>query len=114
MGDYLSIYDGSDIQSQQISKLDRRLNYDLNSNKKSVSSSGSHMLVQFVTDNELNLGGFSAKIYYTPINPICKGWLNINSSYLTSPDSPTVDCSWVITKSMGSTISIQFHTFEVK
>ena len=114
MGDYLSIYDGSDIQSQQISKLDRRLNYDLNLNKKSVSSSGSHMLVQFVTDNELNLGGFSAKIYYTPINPICKGWLNINSSYLTSPDSPTVDCSWVITKSMGSTISIQFHTFEVK
>ena len=114
MGDYLSIYDGPDIQSRQISKLDRRLNYDLNPNKKSVSSSGSHMLVQFVTDNELNLGGFSAKIYYTPINPICKDWLNINSSYLTSPDSPTVDCSWVITKSMGSTISIQFHTFEVK
>ena len=114
MGDYLSIYDGSDIQSQQISKLDRRLNYDLNSNKKSVSSSGSHMLVQFVTDNELNLGGFSAKIYYTPINPICKDWLNITSGFLTSPSYPTIDCSWVITASMGSTISILFHIFEVK
>ena len=113
MGDYLSIYDGPDIQSRQISKLDRRLNYDLNPNKKSVSSSGSHMLVQFVTDNELNLGGFSAKIYYTPINPICKDWLNITTGFLTSPDHPTMDCSWVISASMGSTISIQFHVFQV-
>ena len=72
------------------------------------------MLVQFVTDHEYNCQGFSAKIHYTPINPVCKDWLNINSGYLSSPEYPTIDCSWVISKSMGSTISIQFHTFEVK
>ena len=72
------------------------------------------MLVQFVTDHESVRHGFSAKIHYTPINPICKDWLNINSGYLTSPEYPTQDCSWVITVSISSTISIQFHTFEVK
>ena len=71
------------------------------------------MLVQFVTDHEWTWYGFSAKIHYTPINPICKDWLNITSGFLTSPDHPTMDCSWVITAFMGSTISIQFHTFEV-
>ena len=72
------------------------------------------MLVQFVTDHEITYHGFSAKIHYTPINPICKDWLNITSGYLTSPEYPTKDCSWVITVSMSTTISIQFHNFEVK
>ena len=73
------------------------------------------MLVQFVTDHaDTWKGGFSAKIHYTPINQICKDWLNITSGFLTSLDSPTMNCSWVITASLGSTISIQFHVFEVK
>ena len=110
MGDYLSIYDEPDLQSLPLSKLDLHTN----NHKKSFSSSGSHMLVQFVTDHELARSGFSAKIHYTPINLICKDWLNNTSGFLTSPDHPTIDCSWVITASESSTITIQFHTFEVK
>ena len=110
MGDDLSIYDGPDIQSPQISKLDM----SFNSNKKSFSSSGSHMLVQFRSDHEFSWYGFSSKIHYNTINPICKDWLNINSGYLTLPVFPTVNCSWMISASIGSTILIQFHTFEVK
>ena len=72
------------------------------------------MLVQFVTDHTGSFDGFSAKIHYIPINSICKDWLNITSGFLTSPDHQTINCSWVITASMGSTISIQFHTFEAK
>ena len=72
------------------------------------------MLVQFETDHEMTGHGFWAKINYRPINPICKDWLNITSGYLTLPEYPTQDSSWVITASMSSTISIQFHTFEVK
>ena len=72
------------------------------------------MLVQFETDHEGSSPGFSAKIYYTPINSICKDWLNITSGFLTSPNHPTIDCSWVITASMSSTIPIQFYFFEVK
>ena len=72
------------------------------------------MLVQFVTDHEFTEFGFSTKIHFTQINPVCKDWLSINIGYLTSPNHPIQDCSWVITTSMGSTISIQFDTFEVK
>ena len=85
-----------------------------NDNKKSISSSGSHLFVQFVTDHEWTYLGFSAKIHYIPINSICKDWLNIDSGYLNSPEYPTIDCTWMITVTMSSTISIQFQTFEVK
>ena len=72
------------------------------------------MLVQFVTDHESTYPGFFAKIDYTSINIICKDWLDSNSGFLTSPNHPTIDCSWVITASKSSsTISLQFHTFEV-
>ena len=84
------------------------------SKTKSISSTGSYMLVQFVTGHDFTSWGFSAKIHHTPINPFCKDWLNITSGYLTSPDYPTIDCIWVITESMSSTISIHFHNFEVK
>ena len=105
----LSIYDGPDIKSPPIIKLDQ----SFNGKTKSFSSSGSHMLVQFVTHNEVTWLGFSAKIHYRPNNPICKDWLNITSGFLSSPDHPTINCSWVITASMGNIISIQFHLFEV-
>ena len=72
------------------------------------------MLVKFVTDHEWTWYGFSAKIHYTPINAFCKDWLNITSAFLTSPNYPTIECNWLITVSMSSTISIQFDTFEVK
>ena len=72
------------------------------------------MLVQFMTDHAYTFHGFSAKIHQTGINPICKDWLNITTRFLTSTDHPTMDCSWVITASIGSTISIQFEIFEVK
>ena len=72
------------------------------------------MFIQFLTDHDTILHGFFAKFHFTLINPICKDWLNINSGILTSPDHPTIVCSWVINAPIGSTISIQFHTFEVK
>ena len=88
--------------------------YLCSNKKKSISSSGSYMLVHFETDHMHSSNGFSAKIHYTPITPICKDWLNITAGFLTSPSYPTIDCSWVITASFGSIISIQFHVFEVR
>ena len=111
MGDYLSTYDGPSLKS---SPAISRWGYESGYKEKSYSSSGPYMLVQFVTDHENKYFGFRAKIHYIPIDPICKDWLNINSGFLTSPEYPTQDCSFVITSSMGSIISIQFQTFEVK
>ena len=72
------------------------------------------MLLQFVTDHVQTSHGFSAKIHYTSMNIICKDWLNITSGFLTSPNYPTINCSWVITAPVGSTISLQLHLFQVK
>ena len=72
------------------------------------------MMVQFVTDHEFTNYGFSAKIHHTPIHLICKDWFNITTGFLTSPDHPTMNCSWVITANISSAILIQFQVFQVK
>ena len=72
------------------------------------------MLIQFVTDDQDTHKGFSAKIHHSiSTNPKCMDWLNITSGFLTSPNHLAMNCSWVITASIGSTILIQFHVFEV-
>ena len=67
------------------------------------------MVVQFVTDQAWTVYGFLAKIHQVPINPTCRDQLNIASGILESQAYPTMDCSWVITAPIGSTISIQFQ-----
>ena len=104
------VYDGPDLQSRLISKFDT----NFNGNTKSISCTGNNMLVQFMTDHMHTWFGFSAKIHHQPINPICMVWMNITSGFLNSPNHSTRNCSWVITASLGSTISIQFQVFEVK
>ena len=80
-----------------------------------ISSSGNHMLVQFLTDDESVFKGFRASFHYMPIGPNCANWLNMTTQLLKSPNYPTIDCSWVITApSIASTIVINFETFEVK
>ena len=108
MVDYISIKNFPN--NIPIMRLDKNYN---NYNKKTISSTGNEMLVHFVTDQEGTAQGFRAKFHYLPIEANCQAWLNMNSQYLMSPDYPTIDCSWVISASMGSTISIQFETFEV-
>ena len=111
VGDYLSIFDGRDLQSKQIQKLDR----NFNDKKLTISSSGNNMLVQFLTDDEYVQRGFKASFHYIPIDPNCANWLNMTAQILKSPEYPTVDCSWVISaSSIGSTIVIHFETFEVR
>ena len=70
------------------------------------------MLVQFLTDGENTFSGFNTSFYFNSINKNCTDWLT--SDELTSPNYPKMNCSWVITASIGSTIHIEFETFEVK
>ena len=110
-GDYLSFFDGKDLQSQKIQIFDKNFNFK----KMTISSTGEDMLVQFLTDDNLVWRGFIAYFHYVPIEPNCENWLDRTAQLFKSPDYPTIDCSWVITASKSSsTISIQFHTFEVK
>ena len=109
MGDYLVFFDGRDLQSQQIKKLDP------NSEKITISSTGKEMLVQFLTDYQDTYKGFSAFFHYIPIDQNCANWLKMTVQLLKSPDYPTIDCSWVITAPLkDSTIAIHYEPFEVK
>ena len=83
--------------------------------KKTVSSTGKYMSVQFQSDDMLVWYGFGAYFNQMPIsNANCADWLNMNTLTLTTPDYPTINCKWIITTSMESTISINFHGFEVR
>ena len=108
-GDYLAIYDDTNFLSLPISKLD--LNF--NGKKKTISSLGSQMLVQFVTHDLTGLG-FLVKIHHIPVNPTCKDWFNIDTKILTSPEHQTINCNWMITAYIGSRIWIHFDNYEVK
>ena len=79
-----------------------------------ISSTENDMLVQFTTDDYAVNKGFKAYFHYIPIEPNCTNWLNMTAKLLKSPESPTIDCRWVITaSSIDSTIVIDFDSFEV-
>ena len=72
------------------------------------------MTIQFITDDmDVNLG-FRAYFNRIPIDPNCSEWLNTTSLLLASPKYPNKYCTWIITASVGSTMSINFQVFEVK
>ena len=128
MGDYFVIYDGEDITSAQLQKLDDSFNldiitaYQLNLNeddlieykvyqRKTISGTGKYMTIQFITGSVER--GFRTYFHRIPINPICSEWLNSTSLILASPEYPNRNCTWIITASIGSTMSINFQIFEV-
>ena len=120
-GDYLSIFNGRDLQSQQIQKLGKDFNKKLQTlmagsinYRKTISSPGKYMLVQFSTDALSTYEGFRANIFHIPIESNCANWLNKTVQFLKSPDYPTINCNWVVTAPLiDSTIAIHFETFEV-
>ena len=114
-GDYLSFFDGRDLQSLQIQKLFSNSFSHSNYKLITISSSGEDMFIQFLTDYSSVTRGFRAYFHYIPIEPNCANWLNMTAHLLKSPDYPTIDCSWVITApSIGGTILIHIESFEVK
>ena len=110
-GDSLSIFDGRNLQSQQIKNLDKTSN---GFKKGTISSTGEYMTVQFLTDDLGTDNGFRAFFKYIPIEPNCTNWLKKTEQLLKSPDYPTINCSWVITAGTNSKIVINFETFQVK
>ena len=72
------------------------------------------MTIQFITNAYEVQTGFRAYFNVIPIDTKCAEWLNTTALILASPDYPTNDCIWIITASMGSTMSIKFQIFEVK
>ena len=55
---------------------------------------------------------FVAIIKYNKINPHCQSWLE--SNIIMSPNNPNINCSWIITRKLGSYITLDFSYLEVK
>ena len=75
---------------------------------KSISSAGKSIFIDFTQAD----GQFVATIKYNKKNPDCQSWLD--SNMLMSPNNPTINCSWIITRKFGSYISLDFKFIEVK
>ena len=60
------------------------------------------MTIQFITDDLAVQTGFRAYFHRITVNPNCSEWLNSTSLILTSPEYPNIDCTWIITASIGS------------
>ena len=97
MGDYFVIYDGEDITSAQLQKLDYSFDYLLRKDltptqllkldeddliddkvyqRKTISGTGKYMTIQFITDDYEVWTGFRAYFNRIPIDQNCSAWLN--------------------------------------
>ena len=81
---------------------------------KSISSVGKSMFIDFKKqyNKYSTYSQFNASIKYNKINPDCQSWLQ--SNVLMSPSHPNMNCSWLITKKVGSYITLDFNIIEVK
>ena len=79
---------------------------------KSISSTGKSIFIDFKKHYQYGTVEFLAFIKYNKIIPDCQSWLNNN--ILMSPNNPNINCSWIITRKLGSYITLDFKFIEVK
>ena len=87
---------------------------------KKIISISTMMIVEFISDDILELKGFSANIYFTPFpNKECESWLDMNKKIFKSPKYPqahdySINCSWLITVDHDYHITLDISEFNVR
>ena len=128
-GDYITIYD---IQSDGKPKLISNLTGSDNGPavmekdpeyqwwKKIISSSRNNMIVEFNSDYNMEMSGFSAIIKYVkmPSNE-CESWLDMDKRTIKSPNYPNTYrnnmlCKWLIIVENGFYLTLEFSDFDVR
>ena len=118
--DYLSIYDGQDFQSQQIHKATFSPPQESDDYPISIYSSGSHMLVQFVTDHEWTGSGFTAKFsstdFFLERYTLCNLLdLKKRTLIVDSVLPKGTYCQWSISSEDDDTyVTLEFQEFNVR
>lgn len=80
---------------------------------RSISSTGKNLFIDFKKQNYVGNVEIIALIKYKKIDSVCQTWLNLKDNILMSPNSSNINCTWLITQSIGSYITIDFTFFEV-
>ena len=115
----LVIFDGTNRNSKEIGKIFGKRHPDL---LKSISSTGSSLLIAFNTFKVLNFDLdhliIKASIKYNKIDSNCQKWLNYASKFLLSPNYPNeynnnIKCTWLISAKFGSYLELAFKFIEV-
>ncbi|CAG12052.1 unnamed protein product, partial [Tetraodon nigroviridis] len=117
--DFVSIYDSlSPDDSQAITE---KCGQRPPSNPLEVTSSGNIMLINLITDSEVQQPGFLARYSAIPKSnaTTCGGVLTADTGVITSPlypssYPPAVDCKWTIKVPAGRNVRIKFTLFRMK
>uniref|UniRef100_UPI0037E8BAA5 suppressor of tumorigenicity 14 protein n=1 Tax=Semicossyphus pulcher TaxID=241346 RepID=UPI0037E8BAA5 len=117
--DFVSIYDSlSPDDSQAITE---KCGQRPPSNPLEVSSSGNIMLINLITDSDVQKPGFKAQYKAIPKSKVtsCGGELSKSEGAFTSPLHPSfyppaVDCKWTIKVPAGKKVRVKFTMFRMK
>nr|XP_057941514.1 suppressor of tumorigenicity 14 protein homolog [Doryrhamphus excisus]XP_057941515.1 suppressor of tumorigenicity 14 protein homolog [Doryrhamphus excisus]XP_057941516.1 suppressor of tumorigenicity 14 protein homolog [Doryrhamphus excisus] len=117
--DFVAIYDSlSPDESQAITE---KCGQRPPSNPLEVVSSGNIMLINLITDSEVQRPGFRAVYKAIPKSEVntCGGVLSASTGVLTSPLHPSfyppaVDCKWTIKVPAGKKVRLRFNMFRMK
>lgn len=94
--------------------------------KKYISSSTNIMLVEFRSDDQLDIlekdfvSGFSVSLHYSPmLNKDCETGLDQTMKIIHSPKYPqlyetNISCKWLITVPYGLHLRLKFLEFDVR
>ncbi|XP_054636933.1 suppressor of tumorigenicity 14 protein homolog [Dunckerocampus dactyliophorus] len=117
--DFVAIYDSlSPDDSQAITE---KCGQRPPSNPLEVVSSGNIMLINLITDSEVQRPGFQAVYKAIPKSEVktCGGILSASTGVFTSPLHPSfyppaVDCKWTIKVPAGKKVRLRFNMFRMK
>ncbi|XP_039972916.1 suppressor of tumorigenicity 14 protein homolog [Xiphias gladius] len=117
--DFVSIYDSlSPDDSQAITE---KCGQRPPSNPLQVLSSGNIMLINLITDSDVQRPGFEAEYKAIPMSQVktCGGFLSKKEGVFTSPlhpsfYPPSMDCKWTIKVPDGNKVRVTFTMFRMK
>ena len=107
------VYDGPNEKAMLIGELFGTSSHEY---IKSISTCGKSMFLDFKKISPIKSSShFEASIKYNKINSECESWLNLTKNTLVmSPSHLNINCSWLITRKIGSYITLEFSNIEVK
>ncbi|XP_061178089.1 cubilin-like [Saccostrea echinata] len=108
--DYVRVLNGDDLDAPEIGTYCGR------TIPSPITSSGSAMIVQFVSDRSIQRSGFRA--LYTKSLSSCGADITAQSGYIATPGYPyqypqNTDCVWNIRVPPGNKVGISFQTFNI-
>ncbi|XP_053408750.1 cubilin-like isoform X2 [Mercenaria mercenaria] len=109
--DYVLVLDGNNDQAPQINKLCGRVS------PSAITSQGSALFVQFVSDMSYQATGFRAT--YTKSSSACGGDYTSQHGSFTSPGYPNnypinTECVWTVSVAPGNRVQLSFSFFNME